>query len=58
MINSINYKVGKVWNEIGHDIQAYALKSNLTFTKHVKKWYTDQYSVVCNDMLNCYVCNN
>ena len=56
-INSINFKIGKVWNDIGPEIQTYANKTSSTFSRHVKKMYIDNYSVDCKNMPDCYICN-
>ena len=55
-INSINVKVGTVWNRLAFEIKDSKFKSIGTFNKHIKKSYISLYNTECNDK-HCYVCN-
>ena len=54
-INSINYKVGKSWNELPLEIKESPPKSLPSFTKHVKELYISNYSDQCY-ISKCYIC--
>ena len=56
--NSINLKVGSIWNALDSVIKSGAYRMSVaTFSKHVKNVYISKYSNVCTKE-NCYVCNN
>ena len=57
-VNSINLKIGTLWNELESEIKNKAHKISITtFTKNVKKMYISKYSDVCCKE-NCYICEN
>ena len=57
-VNSINLKIGTLWNELDSEIKNKAHKISIkTFTKNVKKIYISKYSDVCSKE-NCYICEN
>ena len=54
--NSINLKVGTLWNELDPEIKNKAHKVSIaTFTKNVKENYISKYSDVCTNE-KCYIC--
>ena len=56
-VNSINLKVGTVWNDLDSEIKNKAHTVTIaTFTKDVKKSYISRYSDVCIKE-NCYTCD-
>ena len=56
-VNSINLKVGTVWNDLDSEIKNKAHTVTIaTFNKDVKKSYISRYSDVCIKE-NCYTCD-
>ena len=55
--NTINYKIGKSWNELSFETKKTQFKTQSNFTKHIKGIYTSKYSDICN-ISNCYTCKN
>ena len=57
-INSINFRVGNLWNELPLEIKRTSHKVTIsTFTKKVKIEYISKYSDTCTKD-NCYICEN
>ena len=54
-INSLNYRVGTIWNKLPYETKMLALKTMPTFTKHLKKLHLASYPDVCNQT-DCYTC--
>ena len=54
-INTLNYKVGKSWNELPLDTKMLAFKTLPTFTKGAKALYLSRYPDKCN-IDKCNVC--
>ena len=54
-INSINYKVGKSWNELPFETKEATFKSMSSFARHIKNLYLSKYSDTCI-IPDCYVC--
>ena len=55
-MNSLNYKIGKVWNDLPFDIKDGMYRTIDTFSKHVKKHYLSQYEKITCQVKNCYIC--
>ena len=55
-VNSINVKVGTIWNKLPFETKNCVFKSIGSFNKHIKKAYISLYTTVCKDK-HCYVCN-
>ena len=53
--NSLNVKIGKIWNELPFDIKCRNFKTIATFTKHIKNLYISSYSTECL-VRHCYIC--
>ena len=54
---SINHKVGTVWNSLPKEIRNQPLVSEKSFARRLKQYFLSQYKEVC-DISDCYVCNN
>ena len=54
--NSLNFKVGLVWNGMDKCVRNKIDKSMPTFIRHVKKMYISKYSAVCS-RIDCYICS-
>ena len=54
-INSINYKVGKSWNELPFETKESTFKYMSSFVRHIKNIYLFNYSETCI-IPDCYVC--
>ena len=56
-INSLNYKLGNVWNDLPFDLKDGHFRTIQTFSKHVKNHYSSSYKKHC-EIKHCYICKN
>ena len=55
-INSLNSKIGTVWNKLPFEIKSTNFKTINTFAKYVKANYMSKYVTECS-IRNCYICS-
>ena len=55
-VNSLNYKIGKAWNELSFNTKDAYFKTIRGFTIHVKKGFLSNYKSICT-IDSCYICN-